>query len=110
SRSGGVKGGAYGRCALAAGAAEGKKGQPVQPGACDYTEPLEGQREPQLEIIEGEMCPECGKPLARRRGRFGPFIGCTGYPACKYIKKTQQKTGVTCPECGQGELVRRRGR
>jgi len=56
------------------------------------------------------MCPECGKPLARRRGRFGPFIGCTGYPECKYVKKTQQKTGVACPQCGQGELVRRRGR
>src|SRR5438105_1551949 len=43
-------------------------------------------------------------------GRFGPFVGCTGYPDCKYIKKTQEKTGVVCPECGKGELVRRRGR
>src|SRR5256886_17122725 len=56
------------------------------------------------------MCPDCGKPLAKRRGRFGPFVGCTGYPDCKYIKKTQQKTGVVCPDCGKGELVRRRGR
>jgi len=45
-----------------------------------------------------------------RRGRFGPFIGCTGYPECKYIKKEQQKTGVPCPDCGKGELVKRRGR
>ena len=105
-----IKLGRYGRFYSCTGFAKGKKGQPVPPGACDYSEPLEGQREPQLEIIEGEMCPECGKPLARRRGRFGPFIGCTGYPDCKYIKKTQQKTGVTCPECGKGELVRRRGR
>ena len=87
-----------------------KRGEPQPPGACDYSEPLEGQREPQLEILEGEICPDCGKPLARRRGRFGPFIGCTGYPDCKYIKKTQEKTGVICPECGKGELVRRRGR
>src|SRR5205814_630733 len=60
--------------------------------------------------VEWEVCPDCGKPLAKKRGRFGAFIGCTGYPDCKYIKKTQQKTGVTCPLCGQGELVRRRGR
>src|SRR5206468_12895678 len=46
-----------------------------------------------------------------RRGRFGPFIGCSGYPECKYIKKEPPKgTGVTCPECKQGELVQRRGK
>src|SRR5207249_1914328 len=76
----------------------------------DFVEPLEGQAEPQIEIIEGEMCPDCGKPLAKRRGRFGPFIGCTGYPDCKYVKKQVEKMGVVCPDCGKGELVRRRGR
>ena len=105
-----IKLGRYGRFYSCTGFAKGKKGQPLPPGACDYSEPLEGQREPQLEILEGEMCPECGKPLAKRRGRFGPFVGCTGYPDCKFIKKTQEKTGVVCPECGKGELVRRRGR
>jgi DNA topoisomerase-1 len=32
----------------------------------------------------GEDCPECGKPLVTRRGRFGPFVSCSGYPTCKY--------------------------
>ena len=105
-----IKLGRYGRFYSCTGFKKGKKGAPLPPGACDYSEPLEGQKEPQLEILEGEMCPDCGKPLAKRRGRFGPFVGCTGYPDCKYIKKTQQKTGVICPECGKGELVRRRGR
>jgi DNA topoisomerase-1 len=105
-----IKLGRFGRFYSCTGFKKTKKGAPQPPGACDYSEPLEGQQEPQLEIIEGEMCPDCGKPLARRRGRFGPFIGCTGYPDCKYIKKTQVKTGVTCPLCGQGELVQRRGR
>jgi len=105
-----IKLGRYGRFYSCTGFAKGKKGQPVPEGACDYSEPLEGQTEPQLEILEGENCPDCGKPLAKRRGRFGPFIGCTGYPDCKYIKKTHQKTGVVCPECGEGELVQRRGR
>ena len=105
-----IKLGRFGRFYSCTGFKKTKKGEPQPPGACDYSEPLEGQQEPQLEIIEGEMCPDCGKPLARRRGRFGPFIGCTGYPDCKYIKKTQVKSGVTCPLCGQGELVQRRGR
>jgi DNA topoisomerase-1 len=105
-----IKLGRYGRFYSCTGFVRGKKGQPLPPGACDYSAPLEGEKGPQIEIIEGEVCPECGKPLARRRGRFGPFIGCTGYPDCKYIKKTQVKTGVTCPQCGQGELVQRRGR
>ena len=105
-----IKLGRYGRFYSCTGFAKGKKGQPVPAGACDYSEPLEGQKEPQLEILEGEMCPDCGKPLAKRRGRFGPFVGCTGYPDCKYIKKTHEKTGVVCPDCGKGGLVRRRGR
>ena len=105
-----IKLGRYGRFYSCTGFAKGKKGQAPPPGACDYSEPLEGQKEPQLEIIEGEICPECARPLARRRGRFGPFVGCTGYPECRYIKKTQQKTGVICPDCGKGELVHRRGR
>ena len=105
-----IKLGRYGRFYSCTGFAKGKKGQPLPPGACDYSEPLEGQREPQLEILEGEKCPKCGKPLAKRRGRFGPFVGCTGYPDCKFIKKTHEKTGVVCPDCGKGELVRRRGR
>jgi len=32
-------------------------------------------------------CPKCGKPLARREGKWGPFTGCTGYPNCRYIEK-----------------------
>ena len=65
---------------------------------------------PKPEIIDGEVCPECGSPLARKRGRYGPFIGCTNYPNCKYVKKEAQSTGVQCPQCKEGELVRRRGR
>jgi DNA topoisomerase-1 len=58
-----------------------------------------------------EPCPECTKPLAWRRGRFGPFIACSDYPNCKYIKKKEAKEiGLTCPECGQGQVVERKGR
>jgi DNA topoisomerase I len=36
--------------------------------------------------LTGEDCPKCGKPLSKRLGKFGMFIGCTGYPECDYIR------------------------
>jgi len=64
----------------------------------------------QLQPID-EACPECTKPLMWRRGRFGPFIACSDYPNCKYIKKKEAKEiGLSCPECGQGQVVERKGR
>ena len=58
-----------------------------------------------------EYCPICGMPLFIRRGPFGEFTACSGYPHCKYIKKTPKPepvhTGVACPLCGEGELVER---
>lgn len=62
---------------------------------------------PEPEKIE-EACPECGKDLIIKNGRFGEFIGCSGYPACKYTRKIVKTTGIKCPKCGQGELIRRK--
>jgi len=55
------------------------------------------------QLIE-ETCPNCGKPLAIKMGRYGKFLACSGYPECKYTKPYQIKLGVKCPECGS-ELV-----
>ena len=55
----------------------------------------------------GGDCPECGRPLVRKRGRFGSFIACSGYPDCRYTESVQQKTGVKCPSCGKDILIRR---
>jgi len=64
----------------------------------------------QLEPID-EKCPECQNDLMWRRGRFGPFIACSNYPNCKYIKKKEaKKIGLTCPECNEGDVVERKGR
>jgi DNA topoisomerase-1 len=52
-------------------------------------------------------CPQCQKPLARRIGRFGPFISCSGYPECKYIH--QEQLATPCPQCGN-KLTKRRWR
>ena len=32
-------------------------------------------------------CPQCGKPLRERKGKFGPFMGCSNFPTCKFILK-----------------------
>lgn len=56
----------------------------------------------------GEKCPECGEELIVKHGRYGEFIACSGYPACKYTRKIVRTIGIKCPKCGKGELVRRR--
>ena len=48
------------------------------------------------EEAEPEVCELCGKPMQLKRGRFGPFLGCTGYPECRNIRKIG-KTGVAAP-------------
>ena len=67
------------------------------------------------EVLD-EKCPQCGKNLIKRKGRYGEFIACEGYPKCKYSRKIEGaakekkpliSTGVKCPNCGAGEIVER---
>ena len=57
----------------------------------------------------GENCPECGKPLVRKNGKFGSFIACSGYPECRYTRNIIVGTGVACPKCGK-EIIQKRSR
>jgi DNA topoisomerase I len=54
-----------------------------------------------------EACPECGRNLVIRTGRFGRFISCSGFPECRYRRSVVNKTGALCPVC-QGDLVERK--
>jgi DNA topoisomerase-1 len=56
-----------------------------------------------------EQCPECGRNLVIRTGRFGRFISCSGFPECSYRRSVVSKTGALCPNCG-GDLVERKTR
>ena len=56
-----------------------------------------------------ETCPECGRNLVIRTGRFGRFISCSGFPECSYSRSMLTKTGALCPNCG-GDLVERKTR
>ena len=38
------------------------------------------------ENTDSQVCPKCGKPLVERNGKFGRFLGCTGFPGCNYTK------------------------
>ncbi|HUY20257.1 MAG TPA: type I DNA topoisomerase [Candidatus Binataceae bacterium] len=63
--------------------------------------------------LSDTTCEKCGKPMVRRRSRFGEFLGCSGYPDCDGIKRLQGapvKTGVSCPDCKEGEILERRSR
>jgi DNA topoisomerase I len=67
----------------------------------------------QVEVLApiDEKCPDCGNDLMWRRGRFGAFIACSNYPTCKYIKKKEaREIGLLCPDCGEGQVVERKGR
>lgn len=58
----------------------------------------------------GEVCPNCGKSMVIKNGRFGKFEACSGYPECKYIKpkeKAPQVEVCACPKCG-GMIVERK--
>ncbi len=66
---------------------------------------------PEVEPV-GRDCPQCGRPLIYRDGRFGRFIGCSNFPTCRYTEQIVVPTGVTCPVSGSDLIVKRtrRGR
>jgi len=55
-----------------------------------------------------KKCPKCQGRLVFKRSRFGQFLGCENYPKCKHIENGNQKTGVHCPACTDGEIVQKR--
>ena len=65
-----------------------------------------------------EKCPECDKPLQMSLGRGGFFLGCSGYPDCKYTRNVGEDKesaepevveGRNCPKC-ESNLIIRSGR
>ena len=57
-----------------------------------------------------QVCPKCGKKMLAREGRYGKFLGCSGYPECKTIVSLAKKLDMPCPLCGEGEVVEKRSR
>jgi len=68
------------------------------------------------ETSQEEYCDNCGRVMVLKRGRFGQFMACTGYPDCKTTRRLDQGKRVpdvaleeTCPQCSRN-LVLRHGR
>jgi len=72
---------------------------------CKYTRPVD---DAELPTPVPGTCDLCGAPLVARNGPYGRFISCSRRPDCKFTKKLT--LGITCPECGLGEIAEKRTR
>ncbi|MGH7817701.1 MAG: type I DNA topoisomerase [Candidatus Binatia bacterium] len=72
----------------------------------------EGEIEIAVEEEVNEACEKCARPMLLRFGKFGKFLGCSGYPECKNIQPLQKPVdlGVKCPECKEGDIKERKSR
>jgi len=69
---------------------------------CENAKAFEYDPDGNLKVIEKEepiiredlKCEKCGKPMAERKGRYGKFVGCTGYPKCRNIKNIDEKGNI----------------
>jgi DNA topoisomerase-1 len=93
--------------------------RPWVPVVKDFYDPFDQRLKEAGETIErvkvadeptDQKCPVCGRNMVIKLGRFGRFLACSGFPECKHTEKIQNKTGVRCPKCKEGELVERRSR
>ncbi|HIE27979.1 TPA: type I DNA topoisomerase, partial [Candidatus Poribacteria bacterium] len=68
----------------------------------------------EMEEVSDEVCEKCGKPMIVKWGRYGQFLGCSGYPECKNIKpyhKDEEKpkdepTDEVCDKCGKPMVIK----
>ncbi|GAC1433640.1 MAG: type I DNA topoisomerase [Terriglobales bacterium] len=65
------------------------------------------------ETTQEEYCENCGRVMVLKRGRFGQFMACTGYPDCKTTRRIDQGKKVPdipldepCPKCGRNLMIR----
>ena len=69
---------------------------------------LEGVRIKVPDEVSEEICPECGRNLVVKSGRFGRFLACPGYPDCSFTMPLVVEMPGRCPKCG-GRLMKRTG-
>ena len=69
---------------------------------------LDGTRIKVPDEVSEEICPECGRNLVVKSGRFGRFLACPGYPDCTFTMPLVVVMPGRCPKCG-GRLMKRTG-
>ena len=70
------------------------------------------------EVIEdngtevNETCEQCGRPMQLRWGKYGRFLGCSGYPECKNVRPLDKPVdlNIRCPQCQQGSMHQKKSR
>ncbi|MEO0086548.1 MAG: type I DNA topoisomerase [candidate division WOR-3 bacterium] len=82
--------------------------EPFTSDLTNFERDIENLKKEILKEID-ETCPQCGKKLQIRYGRFGKFIACLDYPKCSYVKKELNYLDENCPLCGK-KLVYRKSR
>ncbi len=70
---------------------------------------LDGERIKIPDEVSEEICPECGRNLVIKSGRFGRFLACPGWPECEFTMPLVVEMPGKCPKCG-GRLVKRTGK
>ena len=78
----------------------------------NFTRDEKGEVQLAEQADTGEVCEKCGRPMENRWGKYGRFLGCSGYPECKNIRSLVSPIdlGIRCPECGDGNLLERKSR
>ena len=69
---------------------------------------LEGTRIKVPDEVSNELCPQCGRNLVVKSGRFGRFLACPGYPDCTFTMPLVVEMPGRCPKCS-GRLMKRTG-
>ncbi len=68
---------------------------------------MEGKRVKVPDEPTDIVCEECGKNMVIKIGPYGKFLGCSGFPECKFTKKIVNETGGSCPNCGKKMLAKK---
>ncbi len=78
----------------------------------NFTRGANGNVQVVEEVEVNETCEECGRPMQLRWGKYGRFLGCSGYPECKNIRSLEKpvELGIRCPQCKEGNLQEKKSR
>ena len=68
---------------------------------------LDGKKIKVPEVESDVICDLCGRKMVVKTGRFGKFLACPGFPACKNTKPIVQETPGECPKCGSKIIQRK---
>jgi DNA topoisomerase-1 len=89
---------------------------------CDFASDYERDEKGQIRLLQDtvgeETCDKCGRAMALKRGRYGAFLACSGYPECKNTRPlpgdnakappaaASQMTDQKCEKCGGQFMVK----